>query len=280
MKWSLAFGSYRSQLYLSLRVKDRRMNAGRLIREICAGLRRLLGRPRQHGRRAAAAVRHARSSARRSSASWCGRFLEAFGVESERPVSLLCRAGRVIYWDYNAAAPLRPEVAARARRAPSRAAGFGNASSVHQGGREARARLDAARAQRGRVLGCEPKEVCFTGSGSEADALAIKGAFHARPDRAAAASSPPPSSIPRVLAALTQLERRARRWCGCARAGRARASRGRAGRAHAGHGAVLADVGQQRDRRGAAGRRRWRAPAGSAESSSTRTRCRRRARCR
>ena len=35
MKWSLAFGNYRGQLYFSLRTRDRRMNAGRLIREIC-----------------------------------------------------------------------------------------------------------------------------------------------------------------------------------------------------------------------------------------------------
>ena len=35
MKWSLAYATYRNQLFLSLRVKDRRMNAGRLIREIC-----------------------------------------------------------------------------------------------------------------------------------------------------------------------------------------------------------------------------------------------------
>jgi len=35
MKWSLACGVWRNQLYCSLRVRDRRMNAGRLIREVC-----------------------------------------------------------------------------------------------------------------------------------------------------------------------------------------------------------------------------------------------------
>ena len=35
MKWSLALGTFRGQLYASLRVRDRRMNAGRLIRDIC-----------------------------------------------------------------------------------------------------------------------------------------------------------------------------------------------------------------------------------------------------
>ncbi|HSP81438.1 MAG TPA: aminotransferase class V-fold PLP-dependent enzyme, partial [Myxococcaceae bacterium] len=85
----------------------------------------------------------------------------------------------MIYWDYNAAAPVRPEVAELLARA-FHEGGWGNASSVHRAGREARARLDAARARVARVLGCEPKEVCFTGSGSEADALALKGAWLAR----------------------------------------------------------------------------------------------------
>ncbi|WNZ65002.1 aminotransferase class V-fold PLP-dependent enzyme [Myxococcus sp. MxC21-1] len=79
------------------------------------------------------------------------------------------------YWDYNAAAPVRPEVATLLSRAFA-SSGYGNASSVHQEGRAARARLDAARAKVARVLGCEPKEVSFTGSGSEADALALVGA--------------------------------------------------------------------------------------------------------
>ena len=38
LRWSLATGSYRSELYLSLRLNDRRMNAGKLVREICAPL--------------------------------------------------------------------------------------------------------------------------------------------------------------------------------------------------------------------------------------------------
>ena len=85
----------------------------------------------------------------------------------------------MIYWDHNAAAPVRPEVVSLLARAFSEG-GFGNASSVHRGGREARGRLDGARARVARVLGCEPKEVCFVGSGSEADALALKGVWLAR----------------------------------------------------------------------------------------------------
>ncbi|MCY1014839.1 cysteine desulfurase family protein [Pyxidicoccus sp. MSG2] len=112
----------------------------------------------------------------------------------------------MIYWDYNAAAPVRPEVAALLARAFSQG-GFGNASSVHQGGRDARARLDAARAKVARVLGCEPKEITFTGSGSEADALALVGAFHARPvpERRRVVTSA--VEHPALLGAVAQLER-------------------------------------------------------------------------
>lgn len=112
----------------------------------------------------------------------------------------------MIYWDYNAAAPVRPEVAALLGRAFSQG-GFGNASSVHQGGRDARARLDAARAKVAQVLGCEPKEVTFTGSGSESDALALVGAFHARPvlERRRVVTSA--VEHPALLGAVAQLER-------------------------------------------------------------------------
>jgi len=111
----------------------------------------------------------------------------------------------VIYWDHNAAAPVRPEVAELLARAFNEK-GWGNASSIHRGGRETRARLDAARARVARVLGCEPKEVCFTGSGSEADALALKGAWLARrePHRRRVVSSA--IEHPAVLASLKQLE--------------------------------------------------------------------------
>jgi cysteine desulfurase len=112
----------------------------------------------------------------------------------------------VIYWDHNAAAPMRPEVAQGLARALTEG-GFGNPSSVHRAGREARGRLDAARARVARVLGCEPKEVCFTGSGSEADALAIKGAFLARPDPGRRRIVTSAIEHPAVLAAVAQLEK-------------------------------------------------------------------------
>lgn len=112
----------------------------------------------------------------------------------------------MIYWDYNAAAPVRPEVATGLAHALVHG-GHGNASSVHAAGREARARLDAARARVARVLGCEPKEVCFTASGSEADALALVGAWHARPSPERRRLVTSAVEHPALLGAVAQLER-------------------------------------------------------------------------
>ena len=83
----------------------------------------------------------------------------------------------MIYWDHNAGTPLLPEVQALLRE---RLFLYGNASSVHQQGRRARARLEDARARVAASLGCEAKEVSFVASGSEANALALFGAYRAR----------------------------------------------------------------------------------------------------
>ena len=112
----------------------------------------------------------------------------------------------MIYWDHNAAAPVRPEVGALLARAFTQG-GFGNASSVHGGGREARGRLDVARAKVARLLGCEPKEICFTASGSEADALALLGAYAARPVKERRRVVASTLEHPALLGALTGLER-------------------------------------------------------------------------
>ncbi len=87
----------------------------------------------------------------------------------------------MINLDHNAGAPLRPEIAAHLGRAFAELAG--NPSSIHQLGRAARKRLDAAREQVASRFGAaSPREIVFTGSGSEAAALAIIGVFLARPD--------------------------------------------------------------------------------------------------
>jgi len=58
---------------------------------------------------------------------------------------------------------------------PALAELFGNPSSVHKPGQDARALVDAARERCARALGCAPREVIFTSGGTEADALGILG---------------------------------------------------------------------------------------------------------
>lgn len=57
---------------------------------------------------------------------------------------------------------------------------YGNASSIHETGREARRAIDAARRQVAEAIGCTPSEIYFTAGGSESDNWAIKGAAFAR----------------------------------------------------------------------------------------------------
>jgi cysteine desulfurase len=78
-----------------------------------------------------------------------------------------------IYLDHAASAPLRPE--AREAMLPFLDGRFGNPSSIHRFGREARAALEDARARLARVIGAAPAEVVFTRAGTEADNLAVLG---------------------------------------------------------------------------------------------------------
>jgi cysteine desulfurase len=76
----------------------------------------------------------------------------------------------IVYLDYNATAPLRPgvqEVVALALL------GGGNASSVHSIGRRARRIVEDARAAVAALVGAQPEQVTFTGSGSEANNQAL-----------------------------------------------------------------------------------------------------------
>jgi len=82
-----------------------------------------------------------------------------------------------IYLDCNATTPVDPAVA-DAMDAALRG-DFGNASSVHGWGQRAKARLDGARASVAGLVGGDPTEVIFTGSGTEADVLAVRGAAEA-----------------------------------------------------------------------------------------------------
>ena len=81
-------------------------------------------------------------------------------------------AGR-IYLDHAATTPVDPDV--MAAMLPYLSARAGNASSLYLEGREARAALDDAREAVADVLACDAAEVIFTGSGSEAANLAIRG---------------------------------------------------------------------------------------------------------
>jgi cysteine desulfurase len=82
-----------------------------------------------------------------------------------------------IYLDHNATTPPAPEVADRMTAALREA--WGNASSVHHFGQQAKAALDDARASVATLVGADPSEVVFTAGGTESDNLAIRGAAEA-----------------------------------------------------------------------------------------------------
>jgi cysteine desulfurase len=80
-----------------------------------------------------------------------------------------------IYLDHAATTPVRAEVFEAMK--PFFGTRFGNPSSTHRWGREARAALDEARERLAKCLGARPDEVCFTSGGTEGDNLAILGAW-------------------------------------------------------------------------------------------------------
>lgn len=79
----------------------------------------------------------------------------------------------MLYVDHAATTPMRPEVAEAMR--PFGADVFGNPSGVHAVSRRAKDALEEARERVAAVLACDPLEVVFTGGGTEADNLALKG---------------------------------------------------------------------------------------------------------
>jgi len=78
-----------------------------------------------------------------------------------------------IYLDHPATTPLDPEV--REAMLPWLGERFGNASSIHQHGRRARAAIDEARDRVATAARCAAREVTFTSGGTEADNLALRG---------------------------------------------------------------------------------------------------------
>ena len=82
-----------------------------------------------------------------------------------------------VYFDYNATTPLTPEVVEAVSVAMRDQ--FGNASSVHHFGQQAKAAVDDARSAVARLVGADPSEIVFTSGGTESDNFAIRGAAEA-----------------------------------------------------------------------------------------------------
>jgi cysteine desulfurase len=105
-----------------------------------------------------------------------------------------------IYLDHAATTPVKPQVLEAMQ--PYFGARFGNPSSTHRWGREARAALDEARERVARCLGAHPDEVCFTSGGTEGDNLAVLGPWRARRDAARTAIVTSPIEHKAILAAV------------------------------------------------------------------------------
>jgi cysteine desulfurase len=85
---------------------------------------------------------------------------------------------RRVYLDHNASTPVHPEVLAE--MLPYFAEVYGNPSSIHGFGREARDGLDQARERVATFLQVSPQEIVFTSGGTESDNFAVKGLAAAR----------------------------------------------------------------------------------------------------
>jgi cysteine desulfurase len=93
---------------------------------------------------------------------------------------------RYVYLDNAATTPVRAEV--REAMAPYLDERFGNPSSIHRWGREARGALEQARERVAAALGAKRREIVFTGGGTEGDNIAVLGRWHAVQDTLASES--------------------------------------------------------------------------------------------
>ncbi len=82
-----------------------------------------------------------------------------------------------VYLDYAATTPVRPEVIKAMQ--PYWTEKFGNPSSLHSFGQEARIAVEESREKVAKVLNCEPEEIIFTGTTTTSDNLAILGTVSA-----------------------------------------------------------------------------------------------------
>jgi len=108
-----------------------------------------------------------------------------------------------VYLDHAATTPVREEVLAA--MLPFFGPRFGNPSSVHRWGREARTALDEARERVGRCLGASADEVVFTSCGTEADNMALIGVWRARRGEGRRAAVSTPIEHKAVLGALHEI---------------------------------------------------------------------------
>lgn len=121
------------------------------------------------------------------------------------------RLGRVstvgTYLDHAASTPMRPEAVAAME--PFLRGSFGNPSGGHAAARAGKTALEAAREEIAELLGARPAEVVFTGGGTEADNLAVKGAARAARESADELRSVVTAAFEHkgVLAAADRLER-------------------------------------------------------------------------
>jgi cysteine desulfurase len=124
----------------------------------------------------------------------------------------------MIYLDYNATTPMCD--AAREAMEPYLSKNFGNASSIHRAGRNARAAVDNARDKIAALIKAKPNEIVFTSGGTESCNLAVLGLARTRADSAQkldwlnqSSSAKPPHVICEktehhaVLHAVEQLEK-------------------------------------------------------------------------
>jgi cysteine desulfurase len=110
-----------------------------------------------------------------------------------------------IYLDHAATTPVRAEVLEA--MAPYYGPRFGNPSSAHRWGREARVALDEARERLGVCLGAHADEIVFTSGGTEADNLAVLGTWRALRGQGRHAVVSTPIEHKAVLAAVHQVAR-------------------------------------------------------------------------
>src|SRR5688572_19753486 len=85
---------------------------------------------------------------------------------------------RRVYLDNSATTPIAPEVLEA--MLPFLSDKFGNASSIHFFGQEARAAVDKARHQVAELINARPNEIVFTSGGTESNNLAIRGLIEAQ----------------------------------------------------------------------------------------------------